>query len=111
MSSNIPLSDTAFKALERDPLDDIAEAYSKVQARAKRRYGSRSCPLPSLEMGQSVLIKDPVDMNKMWTTHGLIVGIGKNQDFVIQEGRVLIVIVIKPGFSQSQTVREREGRC
>ena len=70
------------KALERDHHGDIADAHAKVQARAKRHYDSRSRPLPTLKMGQPVLIQDPT--SHKWTTRGHIVNIGKHRDYNVE---------------------------
>ena len=80
--SSLPLSNTAFTALDRDPHGDIAQAHAKVQAKTKSHYDNRSRPLPALEIGQPVLIQDPIS-NK-WTTHGRVIGIGKFRDYHVE---------------------------
>ena len=82
LRSNLPLSDAAFKALDRNPHEDIARAHTKVQAKAKRHYDDRSRPLPALKLGQPVLIQDPV--SHKWTTRGHVVGIGKHRDYDVE---------------------------
>ena len=68
--------------------DDIDQVTLQCAEKAKEHYDSSARPLPRLSMGTHVDIQD--SRTKLWSSHGIIVAIGNNRDYMVKlpSGRI-----------------------